>query len=53
MFSPFEQFNVGKVSKPDSKGTVITAIAWVNGLLQPSLAKPILAISSDRGHVII
>lgn len=53
MFSPFEKFTVGKISEEPSKNTLITAIGWANGYLKPAIPKPIIAISSSKGHVLI
>lgn len=53
MFSPFERFTIGKISKRHPKKALITAIGWSNGYLQPSLSKPYLAVSSEKGHLLI
>ncbi|KAK8898390.1 hypothetical protein M9Y10_000675 [Tritrichomonas musculus] len=53
MFSPFEKYSFGKFSKQPSKGSNITAISWANGHLEPYIPKPVLAVSSERGNVLI
>lgn len=53
MFSPFEKYTIGKINKLAPKSSFITAVAWSNGFLEPCLPKPILAVSSERGHVLI
>lgn len=53
MFSPFEKYSFEKVKNQPSKDTMITAIAWSNGHLKPFLSRPILAVSSGRGNLII
>lgn len=53
MFSPFERYSIGKIKKRPSKSSFITAIGWSNGYLQPCISKPILAVSSEKGHILI
>ncbi|KAK8838953.1 hypothetical protein M9Y10_032413 [Tritrichomonas musculus] len=53
MFSPFEKFTVGKIQKQPPNNTLITAIGWSNGYLQPSISKPYLAVASEKGHLLI
>lgn len=53
MFSPFERYAVGQISKQLLKSTIITAVGWANGYLQPCISKPILAVSSEDGHILV
>ena len=50
MFSPF--INPDKNKMTNQKNTAITAIAWADGCLQPSIARPILAVASIKGKVV-
>lgn len=53
MFSPFEQFIIGRLNKQNLRNISISAIAWANGNLQPTISKPILAVASEKGHLAI
>lgn len=53
MFSPFDVLAIGKIYKQPQKAAFITALAWSDGHLEPSLPKSILAASSEKGYLVV
>ncbi|KAK8839294.1 hypothetical protein M9Y10_032227 [Tritrichomonas musculus] len=51
MFSPFDTLVIGRLCKQPPKTAFITAIAWSDGHLEPSIPKSLLAVASEKGYL--